>query len=533
MASVKKIDSNITSLRYSEEESIGVLTGSPVWRMLEPNTYADFGGAITTVSRNPINPSRQRKKGVITDLESSAGFNIDLTQVNLQDLLQGYFFADLRTKGELAVPTVNAVDDAFEPASGGGFYHAGDLLFAKGFSDAVNNGLHVVTGSPVSASVEVLTPLIPATGETGTISCVGIQAGDAELGWDSTGDWPRLVRNSGTIDFTDYGLVAGEWIYVGGDTTIHQFSKSGNNGFVRVHSVGAAFIEVDKTSGNISSEPGTGSSIRIFFGRVLKNETGAAIKRRSYQLEMNLGEPDDASSDTQAQYLEGMVPGEFTLNIASADKINCDMVFQGIDTAVATAGNLRAGTRPDLQESDAFNTSTDFTRIKMALYVEGLPLPLPLFAYVTEVTLTINNNLNPDKAVSVLGAFDISAGTFEVSGSMTAYFTNVRTLEYVRNNRNVTFDMHLVKDNSGISIDMPLLGLGDARPNVEQDNAVTVPIEFNAFTGARLNPDLDHTLLAVFFDYLPNAAEVSPELTGSQLDMSDEYNSALQLLGWI
>lgn len=508
MVDAAKIDSNITGLRYAEELTIGVLPGSPVWRPLEPNSYDDFGGKITTVARNPINPSRQRKKGVVTDVEAMASFVQDLTQENMQDLLQGYVYADTRRKAELALAVVNGTTKAYEPAAGGTGYRAGDLLFAKNFAFPVNNGLKTVSGVPTATSVVVTdAALVAETGASGTISRVGFQFAAADLTISNSGGLTTLGATA--KDLTQLGLTPGEWIYIGGDSAPTQFATAVNKGFARVRSITATAIVLDKTDATFVTDAGAAKTIQIFFGRFLKNETAGLIKRRTYQLERTLGAPDEAlPTQEQAEYLVGSVPSQAEFTIQTADKITTKLTFVALNQELRSAAEgLKSGARPGVDEADAFNTSSDFSRFRMSTYVTGQTAPVPLFAYVTEASVTINNNLTPNKAVSVLGAFDVTAGTFEVGGSVTAYFASVEAIRAVRNNANVTLDFHVVARNKGVTIDIPMITLGDGLAKIEQDKPITLPLSIGASTGAAIDKALDFTLGFVFWDYLPNAAQ--------------------------
>lgn len=509
MAQVNKIDSNITGLRYAEEASLKTLPGSPVWKGLEPNSYNDFGGNLTKVARNPINPSRQRKKGVTTDLEAAGGFNSDFTQTNLQDLMQGFMFADFRAKGEsIDIPAVDGTNDEYEITDTTDFY-VGSLVFASGFTNAANNGLKLVDTVTASTSIAVAEDLVaeaspPATSK---LVVVGFEGTTGDLEIDATGTLPKLI--STTKNLTQLGLVPGEWVFIGGDEAGEQFAQEENNGWKRVRSVATNAITFDKSDAAMTTDDGSGKTIRVFTGRALKNETGTLIKRRTYQLERTLGAPDDSSpSQVQSEYLTGAVPNTFTMNVPTADKVTADLAFVALDHELRDgATGVKSGDRPAIAEADAFNTSSDVTRLRMSLVSDTDEAPTPLFAFVTELSVAINNNASAAKAVGVLGGFDIIVGTFEVSGNVTAYFSNVSAINAVRNNSNVTLDFAAVKDNAGFVVDLPLIALGDGRANVEQDQAITLPVSMDAATAAAIDANMDYTLMMVFFDYLPDLAD--------------------------
>jgi hypothetical protein len=512
MAQVNKIDSNATELRYSEETAIGVADASADWIPVEPNGYSDFGGQVTNVARSPILSDRQNKKGVLTDLEASGGFSADLTQEALPDLAQGMFVADSRKKDELVPTAVTVTIDTYTVPALGTNYVLGDVLFASGFDLAANNGKKTVASS--TGTTVVVDQALATETPSGSpfIRRVGFTNLTAELDVTINGDGNPVLTSTLSKDPTDYGLIPGEWIWIGGDTATSDFVNAENNGFKRVLEVTATEIILDKSDSTMIAETGTGLLIELYFpSRLVKNEDDPTLQvRRTYQLERTLGAPDDASpAQIQSEYLVGAVPSQLQLNIATADKLTFDLSFMGLDVEQRTGvvGLKASATRPDIIESEAYNSSSDVKRINMSTVTAGVEAPTALFGFIQELSITIDNNLSVNKAVGTLGGFDVTLGRFSVSGTLTAYFDNISAMESIRANDDITIDAHNVKANQGISIDLPLVTIGDGRPNVESDAAITLPISFEAATGAKVDSTLNHTAMIMFWDYLPDVAE--------------------------
>lgn len=330
-------------------------------------------------------------------------------------------------------------------------------------------------------------------------------AGDLQI-VKNPGEFATLT--SGTLDFEDIGIIPGEWIFIGGDLSVERFDNDANNGFKRVRSVNGGTLTFDKSDLPMVEEEAATKTIRIYLGRVLKNEaTRALIKRKTLQFERTLGSLDGLEPP-QSEYAIGGVASEMTINMPAQDKVTVDFSFLPIDHETRTQSEgLKSGTRPDLPEADAFNTTSHVHRIRMSLAGEPEEAPSELFGFATDLSLSVNNTLSPLTAIGRDVAFDVTAGTFAVSGSVEAYFSDIRAVRAVRNNDDLTLDAILVREGAGIVIDMPLLSLGGGQPDVVLDQPIMLPLTSEAATGAKIDQGLNHTLLFMFFDTLPSWAE--------------------------
>jgi hypothetical protein len=505
------IDSNITGLSYAQELSLRTLPAdgsgniTATWHPLEPNSYKDFGAKITTVARTPINPTRQQSKGTTTDLEASGGFNTDLTQHNMYDLLQGFLFAAVRQKAATlpvvgtAVPITAAGATGFVAASGLTRFHAGDIVLSSGFGATGNNQIFVLgtVTATLAATVTLLPTVEAAPPNTANLEQVGFAFAVGDLSIAVSGS--QIICTSIVKDMTQFGLIPGEWVFVGGDSSLSKYVNNAP-GFARIASVAAHTMIFDITTWVPANETAAAQSIWMWFGRVVRNESDPTlIKTFSYTLERTLG---NDGNGIQAEYLVGAVPNEMTINMPTAQKINLDLSFAALDDIQRTGTQgVFGGPRPALLTEDAYNSTNDVYLLRLALVDPTTLDPTALFAYASDFKLTINNNVKGNKAIGTLGAFSINVGEFDVSGSMTVYFATSAALAAIRNNASVMLTSIMTKANGGLLFDLPLITLGNGQLAIEKDKPITLPIDTTAARGPN-----NYTLLVNLFPYLPNIA---------------------------
>jgi len=195
-SAAKKLDSNLVGLSFAEEASLGCLPddvansgdeAGGIWYPLDPNEYDDFGAEIAMVARNPINASRQKRKGVVTDSDSEGGFEQDLTFSNLTRLMQGFFFADAHERptskpingkaaNTVGIVSVAGASSTLTLSNGDGAkLQEGSLVKLSSFVNSANNGFAKVTAIAADAVTIDLAGMVDEINTTGTIETVGFE----------------------------------------------------------------------------------------------------------------------------------------------------------------------------------------------------------------------------------------------------------------------------------------------------------------------------------------------------------------------
>jgi hypothetical protein len=497
--------SSSVGLAIAEEITPKVLSGSPVWYAREANSYPEFGATVTETAATPISASRQNQEGSVTDLDATAGYNMNLRN-DLEWDMQGFFFADAHEKADTLPLTGSqvsitgvAVSGVYNAASGLAFA-VGQIVRASGFTNAANNGIgRVTTASSSSVTLADLTTVVESSPPSrAKLRQVGFRFASADL--TLTVNAANVVLTSTASAWANVDVQVGEWLFIGGDAATERFNSG--YGFGRVSAKTNSVVTLDNVAweGTIATENGSGKTIAVYTGTYLRNEDDPSlIKCRTYQIERTLG---DDGNGTQSQIEIGSVANTFTANMPLTGLAALDLAYIALDeeTRTGTQG-LKSGTRVPLPTQQAYNTTGSVWRHQVVILDPTTLNPTQLYGFATAASYVIDNGATALKAIGELGGIDINVGNFAARGTSTAYFMDVESLRAVRESKRIGMNSILAGDNRGVVLDLPYARATTPGPQVALGEAITIDFEKNAFE----NPN-GYTASMTFFDYLPDIA---------------------------
>lgn len=534
-----RVLSNNATLKYAvESTTIGTLPATDLWRSLEPNSISAYGAAITTVSRRPISQDRGRKKGTVTNLESSVEFEGDLTMDSFTDFAEGFVFAEMANTefslkdgtGTIPPPAVATTDDFTVDSVSAALaakmvYAVGQgisLVYALGYTNSANNGIHALAVDVASTdtTIQVATTLVaetPSTNASLDVCGIRVSDGDITLGTPS-GGVATLTSAADIADWATLGIMAGMFILIGSPTGTAGVAQNALSdavaddtyGYARVRTVASNVLTLDKLATTLDSTANnTGDGVcDILFGRFLRNVAVTAntddtrYAERSYYFEATYPDLGGVGTD-EYEYAVGNFANELSLNLPLTDKATATWGFVGTNTLDITATRSTTsapagpGAAVETLRTTALNTTSSFAA-----------LTTDVISAVSDVcfkslTLTINNNVSPENCLGTLGASFVNAGLFEVNMEGQMLFTDKAIVNAVKNNTTVTFLAILSNDNGAFAFDIPALTFGGGDREYPVDQSVLVNITGEAFndpTGVIPNVSLGMSFFPVGLD---------------------------------
>lgn len=478
---------NNFSMSYAKETSPGVLGGSPEWKLLEPNNIPTFGAETETVAREPISKRRQRRKGKISDLSSSVEVEHDTTMDPLEDFIGSFVVANWQGTMPQAVQSCDA--DSFTVLDNSITFAVDDLVHVRGMTNAVNNGLHVVNGVPTATDITVATALTveASAPSNAVVERAGIRgaAGDFEI--NASGNLISTAQ-----DFTLLPLFPGQTIWIGGEAAANQFFEQGNSdtnyGYARIVTVSANELVLDKKTSTFvlddGTDTGSGGSNRqidLFFGRFLRNVDvdDADYIEDTYHFEGAYDNLENSPSGPGYEYAIGNYANELTLTLPETDKSTMTVGFIGIDTEdIVDAAGRKTGAANALEpvRVDSFGTSTDIARIRLSQIDEN-----GLTTCFRNATITLQNNVEPEKCLGTLGSPFINLGNFFVNLEATILFTEKLVIKAIKDNETVSMDFVLDNSDGAISFDIPAMTLGGGAREFALNRSITASLTGEAY----------------------------------------------------
>ena len=282
-------------------------------------------------------------------------------------------------------------------------------------------------------------------------------------------------------------------------------NKFADNGafFARIGEISDTGLVLDFTTNSEALVDEASTAVDIFWGITIHNEKDIdKIRRTTYTIEERLGYADQEQTIPQASYVSGCVPSELTITVENSALSKIQYQFTGC-RFYTKKGTLATGDRLEPWDEKGYNNANEVYLACLSIVDADAETtkPDPLFAYMSSGNISINNNTSENKAVGVLGNFDVSVGKFDVTASPSVYLTDVEAITAMQNNIDVGMQIIMSRNNEGVIFDIPMMGLGASTPTVSEGEPLTMDLTAN---GAKSK--YGYTFAFQNFKYLPDVA---------------------------
>lgn len=458
-----------------QADSAGVLfareiTGSPGlqpvagWLQLQPNP-----GGITNltrqnvvVERHILSPNFTPERGEVVGYDVAPKYVQDLNKDVLDAMGELLFRSVTKHSGGTGLskfyPTAvtNGAPSSWTvPVLGA--LPANGLVRGNGFTNAANNGLHLVaagsTGVAIKTADALVTEVPPANA---TLEFAGVQGAAGDIGIDINGNITSTV-----LDFTTLGLNTNQMIYVGDPTSgaIFAFANLLYTGMAIVVTVAAHLITVKRRAWVIgAADTGAGQTIRILFTKWLRN---VPITSADYFLAptgcIELSEVGaGAAGATDYTYLGGLGVDTFDLDIPVEAKAVLTLGFVGM-TCTDPGPTRAAGAATALLplQTQIYSTAAKMPDIRLLKQADETKLS----AEINGCKLSFKNNVKPRKQLGTAGAAGLIYGEYVPTISMDAYVLANDMTRAVNANTDCTLDIVMKNGDGGFGMDFPMLKL--------------------------------------------------------------------------
>ena len=472
-----RVNTDDVSLSFTRQAGLGSLGGSPQWFQLEVNNPDQVVDNFERAFRNPISRQRARRSSKIIRRPSPTNLTMDFVLDHIIRFTDMFMYSTYQGASIFRPTAVTSGGSGGYTVASGGALAANTLVFARGFTNATNNGLKVVASGSTGTNIRVDGLVAEASPPSNAIvEVAGFRTATGDLDVDASQNLTTTV-----LDFTTLPFVANQVIHIGGEASINQFTDSANAGFARIETISANELTLSKRKGTFNTEANTTQAVDLLYGRFARDVpvTDADFLEVFGRFEVTYPNLQNPSGD-EFVYANDRIANAMTINLPLSALGTMNMTFVGTSTddpVTTQQTNASAALAPTQTES--FSTGNDVARRRITETDETV-----ITSDVTQWNITVNNNASGQfvHSSSNTAAF-LNRGNQEIDVTTTLVYTDSTLLDAISSDREVTAEYAMRQADGGVFYDFAACKLGNGGQDFPRNEAVLINVDLGVFLG--------------------------------------------------